>query len=1184
MRRMAIIVLLGLFIYATASAQNSRTVLTGTVVDDEAKVIPNAAVTLVNTDTGVHYQTVTDSSGMYIFADLPPGKYEFSVEAKGLKATPKSRNIIVSGAQILNLDEQMYPGAMEVDVDRIVEPPALQKLDSQQMSVVTGETLDSTPLLGFPSGEGRIRNPLNALLLTPGSLMTPLQYFRVNGSPSNTESLRIDGQEVNNGFLLSNTVQNQVGVDAVQEFSILTGNYAAEYGQAGGGIVGMTMKSGSNVLHGSAYDYWANEALNASQPFTNVKPRDRRNDYGFTLGGPVVIPSSYNGRNKTFFFFSFEQFRQLNEYQRYFTVPTAAYRSGDFRQALTGRRLGTDALGRAIMEGTIYDSQTQKIVNGQVVRDPFPGNVIPNLKNRIDSVAGKIQSLLPMPNVPTTSYPNPAVNSDPTLVVDNYLAPWKNSRLDSIGSIKINQNFARSRVSFYYGFNRESVSQPCSADGDCILAAIAGKPTNVHADTFQLNFEHMFSPVKTFNAGIGYQGMKWRQDSALGSFDQVKSLGLTGANFSSFPYITGLNAARGGMEDMGTNRLSLSNMAKPSVNASLTWVRNHHIYKFGMDLRVEGYPTTADFPANGFLNFSADQTGLPLAIGQNLAGGTVGFPYASFLLGLVNNGDIGTVSHLRLGKHSWALFAQDSWRATPRLTLEYGLRYDYQTYLKETHGRVASFSPTALNPLADNLPGAIIYEGKGAGHCNCDFANVYPFAFGPRLGLSIRMTSHMVFRAGMGIVYGQTATDNGAALSSGSSNPYFSTIYDKEPLKLGNGFPSSVALLGSNISPVTIDRNAGRPPRQIQWSLGFQSEMGGNVALEIAYVGNRGAWWESSRLINVNAITLPRLYSLGLDLDNASDRSLLASAINSPLAVQRGFSKLPYAQFPTYATVAQSLRPFPQYGDIYSLWAPLGRTWYDAVQLKLTKRYSHGFEFNSGFTYQREWAYGNEDIGGAAQLESINNISVPTSNRHISALSQPYKGYLAASFTFPKLSKQNWGSELLRDWKITAYLEYASGLPIPVPTANSNLYSLIFQHTYADRVGGQSFYTKDINSNSFNPKTDFVLNPQAWTDPAAGQFSTSSAYESDYRFQRRPLEQFSFGRTFRIHERFQLNVRADFQNIFNRREMADPVHDNAGATQVKNSDGAPQSGFGFVDYKSLGANPRNGQIVVRFQF
>jgi len=212
MRWIAVGMLLGLLIIgATASAQNSRAVIKGTVWESTGTVFPNPAVSGVNSGTGVHYQCATDSAGNYVFANLPPGKYEISVSASGFKPYVR-KDLIVSGAQIVGLDVVIE----KENSDEAVEGPPPQRLDGQQMHAIRGETLNNTPLLGFSTGEGRIRNPLYALQLTPGSLMTPLEYFRINGAPSNTESLRIDGQDVNNGFRLSNTVQNQVGVDAVE--------------------------------------------------------------------------------------------------------------------------------------------------------------------------------------------------------------------------------------------------------------------------------------------------------------------------------------------------------------------------------------------------------------------------------------------------------------------------------------------------------------------------------------------------------------------------------------------------------------------------------------------------------------------------------------------------------------------------------------------------------------------------------------------------------------------------------------------------------------------------------------------------------------------------------------------------------------------------------------------------------
>jgi hypothetical protein len=1181
------------FFSAAAFAQNARGVITGLVSDASGKAIGNLVIRAENPGTKIKYEAATTATGNYAFANLPAGNYVLSTEVSGFKPYT-SEEVQASTAQIMRYDIVLEPEAVkqpkkdeEAEAEEEAEATPiteLQRLESGQWAhIIEGATLGNSPLLGFKSGEGRIRNPLYALQLTPGTLMTNQQYFRINGAPGNTESIRIEGQDVGNGLRPSQTVMNQVGVDGVQEFTLQTSGYAAEYGQAGGGIVNMAMRSGTNDYHGSVYNYWAHEALNAQQPYTETKPVDRRYNYGATLGGPLTIPKNYDGRGRTYIFLNFEQFRQTNIYDQAFTVPTLAYRKGDFREALTGRKLGTDALGRDIMEGTIYNPASERVVNGKRVRDPFASNIIS--KTKLDPVAKAIQALIPLPT-----------DTDNTTVVDNYVTPWSSPRLDSIGSFKVDQKFERSKLSFYFGINKETASQSADQGGDGFTTAVtSGKPTDIMAQTYQLNYERTMSPTRVLHVGLGYQGMTWRQGSGYGVFDQSKGLNLAGSNLSYFPYITGLLSAMGGMKDMGMNMQGVVKMVKPSGNANMTWVRGSHIFKFGAEVRMEGYPSTVENPAYGYLNFSADQTGLPSTFGQNLQGGTVGFAYASFFLGLVNNGNIGVVSNPRLGKHSFAAYAQDSWKVTRGLTVEYGLRYDYQTYLKDSHGRIGSFSPTALNPAAGNLLGNVIYEGSGAGHCNCSFAKNYPNAIGPRVGVAYQLSDNTILRAGFGVMYGQTATENGASLVSGSSNPFYSTVYDNAALKLSNGYPAAASwpdlnygqkYLGSSVTPIAIHPDAGKPPRQIEWNLALQAQAFGGMKVEIAYVGNRGSSWQSNGLANLNAITTDRLKTFGLDITDedtgANDRLLLASSINSSLALQRGF-KAPYAGFPVTDTVAQSLRPFPQYGDILYRWAPLGKTWYDSAQLKVTRQYAVGLALNAGFSYQREYAAGFEDNGVITALQSVNNSADLAAGKHISSLSRPYTGFIAATYQFPKFAKNKNVSMALRDWTFSMILQYASGLPIHVPISNSNLYSLLFQTTYANRVNGAELYTDKINGN-FDPKTSFILNPKAWTDPAAGEFSTSTAYYNDYRFRRRPSEEFSFGRTFQIREKIQLNVRIDFQNPFNRKEMADPVYSNAGATQVKNDDDVPQSGFGYVNYRILGGNQRNGQVVVRLLF
>ncbi len=1182
-RLAAIVVLL---IGAEALAQNSRAVLTGIVYDPEGIGLSGVTVMAERAGTKTKYQTQSTPTGNYAFPELPVGKYVVSISKPGFQPYASSE-ISLSATQTVRFDIALEAEKKEIKGEKAEEEEEesgeeyyielMSRIDGSQWAhIVSGETLKNLPMLGFSYGEGRLRNPLSALWLTPGTQMGGRQYFNVSGAPDDTGSMRIEGQDANNGIMRSRTTVIQPGVDAIEEFSIQTGNYPAEYGQALGGIVNTAMKSGTNAYHGSLYTYWTHEALNEPNYYTGSKPEDRRYNYGAALGGPIFIPRIYDGHDRTFVFLNFEQLRQEYIAEKAFTVPTLAFRRGDFRQALTGRRLGTDALGRTIQEGAIYNPASERVVNGVRIRNPFSSNIIPT--TQFDSVARTIQNLIPRPT-----------DTDNTHVTNNYVVPWTSPRLDSIGSLKLDHSFGRSKLSFYYGINVSDSSQSTEDGGDGIEDAITGgKDVYTRAQTYRLNYERSLSPTRTLHVGLGYQGLKWDQKSAYGNYDLE---GLTGSNLSYFPYISGLTAVRGGAKDLGSNTLGLSKMENPSANANMTWVRGKHIFKFGGELRIEGYSSVSQYPAYGSLTFSAEQTMLPSAYGQYLDGGTLGFPYASFLLGLVDSGDIGVVSSPRLGKHGFAFFAQDNWKLSRRLTFEYGLRYDYQTYLKNGRGRIANFSPTALNPTAGDLPGAMVYEGSGAGGCNCDFADIYKKAFGPRFGIAYQMTDNYILRAGFSVMYGQTATDNGATLASGSTNPFFSTTFANAARKLSAGFPSArpwpdpdinQTYIGSGISPLAIHPDAGRPPRQIQWSLAIQRQMGWKMLLEIAYVGNRGTGWESNGYANLNALTTSALEDLDLDITNADDRALLLSTLNSSLASQKGYTA-PYPGFPTTETVAQSLRPFPQYGDILYRWAPIGKTWYDSVQVKVTKQYSSGIAFTGGFSWQKEYSAGMESEGAIIAAESIDDSSELEAQKHVSPLSRPLTYYFAPTYTFPKLGGNKYLSMALSDWQFGAMLQYSSGFPIRVPNANNNLHLLIFQTTLANR-GLNRYFLKNPDDRDLNPREDFMLDPDAWTDPQEGQFSPLKPYRDDYRLGRLSSEQISFGRTFRINDKLRVHGRIEFQNIANRRNVATPYYINAKALQIKDDDGEPQSGFGYMSYRDSGRNPRTGQVVVRLEF
>ncbi len=1192
MRSIAIAISAVLVIAVSLFGQGDRGSITGTICDPAGAVIPNALIEAKNLSTGAVYQAASTTTGNYTIGQLPAGKYQLSASVPGFKQFLQT-GITVLVAQTLRIDITLEVGNISETVTVNADAPLLKTESGELSHNVLGAKLGSLPVLGFTP---TIRDPYASAILIPGAAYRNRGYVRINGAPNNSQSIRVEGQDAANGILLNSTSLNQQSVEAIEEVAIQTSNYSAEYGQSGGGFFNVTMKSGTNNFHGSAYDYLSNESLNANAPFLNTKDRVRRHNYGFTLGGPFLFPKVYDGHDKTFFFFNFEQYREKTLYNTIkFTVPTLAYRDGDFQQVLTkGKVLAKDPLGRDVIEGTIYDPLTDRVApNGQRVRDPFPDNKIP--RDRFDPVAVKIQELIPPPTGPTKDD-----------LVNNYLNPWESPNIRTIPSLKVDHNLsAKSKLSFFW--SRTKTWNPHSyAFSDGIPSPVTvHRATDVTANTARLSFNHSLTPTALLYLAAGAQTMNFTDYTPFQNFDQEKELGLKGAYAKIFPYITGLTASRGGMKTMGPSVQSLTRMLKPTANASLTWVRSNHTYKFGAEMRLEGYPATIQNPAYGFYNFSAEQTGLAIE-GMNLSGGFIGFPYASFLLGLVNNGNIGVVARPKLGKSSWALFAQDSWKVTRKLTLDYGLRWDYQGYLRDSHGRVANFSPTTPNPAVGNLLGAVIFEGYGPGHCNCNFARVYPYAFGPRLGMAYQLTSKTVIRVGSGITYAQTASENRTSSNFASSNPFTKPSYGDPAILLRNGPPTpgpwpsldagQYPLLGiPGEVPIAIDHNAGRPARQIQWSLGIQREISRNISIELSYVGNRGVWWEANQLINVNALTPERIASFGLDINNAADRALLTSSLNSTTAKNRGFSTPPYAKFPLTATVAQSLRPFPQFTTITYRWAPLGKTWYDGMHLKLTKRFSYGLDFTSAFTWQKELMMGAADAINTS-LAPVNDVFNRPTNKYISRYSRPFVWVTSFNYTLPRLAINRALSWAIRDWTIGGVFEYASGMPIMAPIAQSRLSSLLFRDTFANRVPGQPLFlrtdkngnTSPINLNdrkSYDPYTDFVLNPKAWEDPPPGQFSYSAAYYNDYRYMRRPLESMSIGRVFRISEGVTFSVRADFQNIFNRLVIGDPTSTNAKATQTWSPTGSGETISGFGDINTnAGASPRYGIIVARFQF
>jgi hypothetical protein len=652
----------------------------------------------------------------------------------------------------------------------------------------------------------------------------------------------------------------------------------------------------------------------------------------------------------------------------------------------------------------------------------------------------------------------------------------------------------------------------------------------------------------------------------------------------------------------------------------MTWVRGDHTYKFGSELRLEGYPAHVKANTSGSYTFAADQTSQPYLNGTTLIGGqTPGFGYASFLLGLVKTVTVANPVDPRLGKHQLGMYVQDSWKVTRKLTLDYGLRYDYSTYLKEQYGRDPFFSPTTPNPAVGGRLGAMIFEGSGPGHCNCDIAKNYPWGFAPRLGAAWQVNTKTVVRAGFGIVYGSTASNNNASAGlAGSSTTTTASVFGSAITTLSQGIPTSFNPPGwPNLNPgqfnttgtpvpITgnpfIDPNAGRPPRQYQWSIGVERQIFSNTLVSAAYVGNRGIWWQSPASQNLNAISQQRLASVGLSLNNPADVALLTQPLSSPAVIARGLGGLPYPTFPTGQTLAQALRPFPQFTTINSYWSPLGRTWYDSLQVKVTQRFSHGLSFVSTFTKQKSLVNGTE-IGepnpGTAGNALVNDVFNRPINKYLSQYDQPMLFNISLTYSTPKLNGNQLLSWVVRDWNVGAFLQYSSGFPIQVPYAQNNLGNQILNTyspatagvlttgTFANRVPGQPLFTADPNCHCYDPNKTFLLNPAAWADPGPGQYGTSAAFYNDFRTQRRPVENLNLGRTWGIREKVKFSLRVEVTNAFNRAFWGNPTSTNAKAPLTRATNGNAASGFGFINTITPGipnAAPRSGLLVGRITF
>src|SRR5215469_4833970 len=572
-----------------AFAQSDRGTITGEIADPAGAVVAGAPVEATNAETGAVYRAAASATGNYTLSQLPAGAYVVSVTVPGFKRYVR-QNVVVSVAGTLRIDVTLEVGATSESVT-VTEAAPLLKTESGELSHnMTTDRVDNLPVinLGFGANLGNVRNPLQAVTLIPGSAFANDNTVRLNGMPANTQSIRIEGQDATDGQNRRENQVNQVSLDAIQEVTVQTSNYAAEYGQAGGGYFNYTMKSGANQFHGSAYGYFVNEVLNAGTPFTDagitdsrragqhIRNSQRRNNYGFTLSGPLVIPKLYNGHDKTFFFYSYEAGRRRQSGISQVLVPSALERTGDFSD-------WRDASGALV---PVYDPSTETGGN-PATRQPFANN---KLAGTFSGIAQNYLKIYPQPTITIANM----ADCVSTQGCYNYVASLSRPYDTDNNTFRVDENLtARDRLYVTGILGEQNYHNPSAMP-------YTGERKYQKNRLLGVNWEHTVSANMINSLRVGYNWMKWRNGSDA-------PIGVNFGNQLGFGNVPGNPGLWGvpdiqlqGFQELGnTNAGWTQKENNYELVDNVKWTHGKHSFTFGTDIRRYMLYMVAGFGSTG---------------------------------------------------------------------------------------------------------------------------------------------------------------------------------------------------------------------------------------------------------------------------------------------------------------------------------------------------------------------------------------------------------------------------------------------------------------------------------------------------------------------------------------------------------------------------------------------------------
>lgn len=1112
-----------LAMFATLAAQVEQATVTGIVTDSSGASVPSAKVAIVNTNTKVRSETVTNETGAYRLPYLPTGPYELLVEHEGFdRARVSGIQLTVGLTATVNVS--LKAGTVQQEVTVEATAVQLEQESAALGNVVSVKQIVELPLLG--------RNPYNLLMLAPGVMPKggagagPI----INGGRSNTSEILLDGAETRNST--TNDIAYTPPLETVQEFKVITNGFSAEFGRSGGGVLTVATRSGSNDWHGALYEFLRNDKLNANSWTSNRVglPRNafRRNEYGVALGGPVRLPRVYDGRNRTFFFLNWESIPQRSPDNILATVPTAAQRAGDFSRSVT-------ASNQLIRVFDPYTTAPDPARPGQFTRTQFPGNLVP--ASRFDPIALKAMELIPLPNRDT--------------LVQNFVL--NNSRQNDTGRyfIRADHNLTdRQRWFFTFGSQRNTQFTPG------VNVAFPGEGVNGEQGRIKsepiyavLSNTVTFRPnlIGQFRLSTTRRVIQTEPRSAGYDFTQLgfsKSL-LDRAAVRIFPRFDITDAV-----NLGPDRASFFTDAEENrdAQAQFTWIAGAHSVKTGGNFTFQTFNIFRPERPSGYYQFSRTFTQGP---NPATSSATAGSGIATFLMGLPTGGQFSEDPSLAASQRYYAWYLQDDWKIFRKLTLNLGLRWEYQTPWNDRFNQLGYFDPDFTDPLTKQK-GLLRFTGRDGNpryQTNPDKNN-----FQPRVGLAWSFLPNMVMRAGYGIFFFPGSGGVGAGASDlGSGFLAQTPVFLGPPVAAPNTPPPGASLSrpfeagffrapfdGVGASVGTAFREWVTPYNQ-QWNFSLQRAFGKGFLIETAYTGSRGQriWINRSR-----SAASTEFLSLGAGLDALVPNpyfGVITSGALSTAQVRR----------------SQVLQPFNHYTGVSRFRDPVGDSVYHAFTLRADKRFDNGLSFQVAFTSGKQIDNVQERFGGRSTFIDPNNLSL---SRSIGEFDRPRYVTINYIYELPfgpgkQLAGRGALASIVGRWQVSGITTFGKGLPLVITGPNNTRLPGVSATAVRLRdpvLASGSTLDRYFDTTAFQPAPTYSIGNDSRTQPRLRGPGISGW-------------DLSLSRTQVIRERVNVQLRAEMFGAFNNPQFNDPVT-NVTATnfgQITGAGGSRQIQLGL---------------------